>query len=316
LRAALKDYELDINESKTRIISTKYVFGESWPSEFEKAIRESFNPYVEREGSDYQEALTTLGQIVDRATKDNDDGIIRNAIRIMDRKKLWSANWIILEHFLAQCCVQFPHSLDYVARVIAWRVRKNLPVNIPMWIEIAQVSAAQHAAIGRESETCWAIWLLKELGAKPPKSLTDLVLSNTGGLVLAFLAHFQRHRMCSDRKLLEKLRDIVSGDPYAGPFWPLSLELTYLGAGDSTWEQAATLPVLRALHSAQVSIIEWNAPPKVFEEHPPDNGGDSPDYAIEDFGSDYSGDDDNEEEEEDTGEDLQGLNLKQLHDLL
>lgn len=42
LRLALKEYELDINETKTRIISTKYVFGESWPSEFEKEIRDSW----------------------------------------------------------------------------------------------------------------------------------------------------------------------------------------------------------------------------------------------------------------------------------
>lgn len=101
-----------------------------------------------------------------------------------------------------------------------------------MWKEIAQVATKQHSALGRDSETCWAIWLLKELGVKLPKTLSDSVLENCSGFVLAFLAHFSKNNQASDRRLLEKLRDLVSGDPYAGAFWPLSLELNHLGGGD------------------------------------------------------------------------------------
>ena len=50
LRAALKDYELDINETKTRIISTKYVFGEDWPSEFERIIEETLGYHFQSDG--------------------------------------------------------------------------------------------------------------------------------------------------------------------------------------------------------------------------------------------------------------------------
>src|SRR5438105_3612641 len=98
---------------------------------------------------------------------------------------LWNSNWAILEHFLAQCAVQFPHSFDYVARVIAWRIRLKKSVNVAMWTEIAQVAAEQHSELGRDSETCWAIWLLKELTAKLPKSLSDSVLQNCSAFVLA-----------------------------------------------------------------------------------------------------------------------------------
>jgi Reverse transcriptase (RNA-dependent DNA polymerase) len=43
LRLALKDFQLDINETKTRIISTKYVFSENWPSELEQEVRNSLS---------------------------------------------------------------------------------------------------------------------------------------------------------------------------------------------------------------------------------------------------------------------------------
>lgn len=303
LRAALRDYELDINESKTRIISTSYVFGETWPSEFDKAIEVDFGFLM-----DEHSGISTLAHVVDRATKENDDGIIRHVIRIFDKKKLWDTNWNILEHFLAQCSVQFPHSFDYVARVIAWRARVGQSINVPMWREIAELTTKQHSALGRDSETCWGIWLLKELGAKLPKSLTDLMVTNSGGLGLAFLAHFPKHKMSSDRTLLAKLRQVVVGDPYAGPFWPLSLELSHLGAGDANWDTAATLQALRALHQAKVSLIDWDAAPRVFATPPTSDGGEPPDYAIEDFGADY-GDEDSGQDEGPDGADTTSSDL-------
>ena len=114
--------------------------------------------------------------------------------------------------------------------------------------------------------------------------------------------------MASDRKILEKLRELVNGDPFAGPFWPLSLELTHLGAGDPDWEKADTLAPLRTLHKAKVSIIDWRALPKVFLfPAPRDEDDEGPDYAIEDFGSDYEDDEDEDEEDEDNEEDEQSF---------
>lgn len=294
LRASLKEFELDINENKTKIISTKHIFGDSWPSEFENMLEGSMES-SRRQNS--QDVLAVLGKIVDRATHDNDEGIIRHVIRVIDRQKKWTANWEILEHFLAQCAVQFPHSLDYVARVVAWRNRIGKPIDTGLWTEIARVATIQHSNVGRDSEVCWAMWLLKELNSKLRKSTTNTVIENSGGLVLAFLAHFAAHKMANDSQLTEKLRDRVEGEPYGGCFWPLTLELTHLGHADPAWAKVTSAAALRLLHDAKVSIIDWNAKPRVFSELDSDHMRSEPDWepesAIEDFGTDY------EEEDED-----------------
>jgi hypothetical protein len=105
--------------------------------------------------------------------------------------------------------------------------------------------------------------------------------------------------MANDRQLIGKLRKLIGGDPFAGPFWPLSLELTHLGKEDSAWKRSSTLAPLRTLHNAKISIIDWSAPPKVFSI-PLSSGGDGgggPGYAIEDFGSDYGDSEDTENQE-------------------
>jgi hypothetical protein len=299
LRGALREFELDINEVKTRIISTKFIFGDSWPFEFDREIRDSLSPMAKVLDAD---PVATLSKIVDRATRDNDDGLIRHIIRKIDESHLWSSDWELLEHFLAQCAVQFSHSFDYVARVIAWRRRTKRSINATLWRDVAKLTAVQNAAVGRDSEVLWSLWLIKELGVKIPKATTDLIVANNGALVLAFLAHCAKHKVASDNALQGKLCSVVEGNPFAGAYWPLTLELTHLGMADPAWSVAPGSPPVRALHNAHVSIIDWDAPPKVFASEDPDmDDDDDPSHAIEDFGSDYE---DNADESNDKDDDV------------
>ena len=297
LRLALNDFSLDINDLKTRIVSTKHVFGEKWPSQIKDAITQKFFPYRDADA----DSVAVLGMIVEQAVESNDDGIIKRAIRVFDRRRLWHQHWELLEHFLAQCAVQFPHSFDYVARVVAWRIRTGTSANRDLWIDIARTTAVRDGSLGRDSEVCWAIWLLKELGSRLPKNITDVIVEHASPLVLAFLAHFTRHRMATDRRLIEKLRDRVEGDCFAGGYWPLTLELYHLNEEDANWAAAGTVPVLRSLHENRISIIDWGALPRVFETDRPARRR-SPLRAIENIGSDYA-EDEEEEEDEDEDED-------------
>ena len=114
-------------------------------------------------------------------------------------------------------------------------------------------------------------------------------MANSGGLVLSFLADFPKHRLVRDARLYSSLRDIVDGDPFAGTFWPLTLELTHLGESDPSWNRRVMPGALRTLHDAKISIVDWEAPPKVFLDQSGDDGDNDsgPDYAIEDYGSDF-----------------------------
>ena len=125
---------------------------------------------------------------------------------------------------------------------------------------------------------------MKELGQEIPQALSDLMVQNNGGLVLAFLAHFPAHDLAEDANLTDKLKGAVEGDPYAGPHWPLVLELAFLKQGDPSWFDPKR-------HFADLlifglsSLIEWDA----F-----DSG--SSGRAIENYGSDYENEEDNDEE--------------------
>lgn len=297
LRLSLREFQLDINESKTKIVSTKLVFADDWPFEFDRELTESLSAGTRQKN----ETLSILAKITEVATTSGDDGIIRHAIRLVDEKRLWDDLWDLLQHFLAQCAVQFPHSFDYVARVIAWRKRRN-PASLDnaLWKDVALSTIDQHAPLGRDSEVVWALWLLKELGVVVPTKTTDLMLLNSGPIPLALLAHMASNNRTSDRRIRQKLTAKVVGNPISGAFWPLSLELTHLRRGNPLWLAERLPPHLLILHRNKASIIDWDARPKVYGDSP-DSDDDEPDYAIEDYGADYGADEntDRDEDEDD-----------------
>jgi hypothetical protein len=290
LRTALRHFELDINEVKTRILSTKFVFGEDWPADIEADLISGFKSKPD--------LVLALGRIIARATETNDDGIIKRAIRILDRDERWDEHWDILEHFLVQCAVQYPHSFEYVARVIAWRVRRGGDFDKELWVDIASETAMRAALVGRDSEVCWALWLCKELEVFLTTKLTNTIIENNGSLVLAFLAHFPKHKLAR-AKLYGSLRERVNGNPYCGSDWPLALELSHLRrSGDLDWVAAKKKlsEHLQTLHDGRLSIIDFSARPRVFASG--DDGDNKPSRAIESFGDDYGNYEAEEDDEE------------------
>lgn len=293
LRLSLREFELDINDLKTKIVTTTNIMGESWPSEFEREIHNSFRRHL-TPGSD---SISTLSKIIDRATAENDDGMIRHAIRRTDDNHLWKEQWDILEHFLAQCAVQFPHSFDYVARVIAWRARLTDQIDKSLWQHVVSNVISQASPLGRDTETIWALWFMSELKMPISKNVSEMLLNNNSPLVLAYLAHAFANGRTRDKTLGKKLWESVDGNPYSGGSWPLTLELLNLDVtAPSEYLPNNVDSELMQIFVDRSSLIDWDARPRVFID---DDGEDldEPESAIEDYTSDY--DDDHDEDEGD-----------------
>ncbi len=297
LRESLREYELDINELKTRIVNTSAVFGDSWAFEVAEELDEVFPRFAAPRG----DQVATLGKILDRARSMNDDGVIRHAIRKLDEHRSWNDHWSILEHFLAQCAVHYPHSFDYVARVVAWRQRKGLAIDTALWTDVIRQVAGEAATLGRDSEVLWSLWLMKELDLKLNKSMSSLMIRTNSPIVSGFIAHMHAHGLTTDRQIRNQLWDRVEGNHFTGQTWPLTLELMKLGfAKPPALDDGGGDDIVKRLHMNGGSLIDWDAVPAAFERPArPDNNNPflefDPDEAIEDYTSDY---DDDEEDDD------------------
>lgn len=301
LRLGLAEYQLDINESKTRIVPLAHAIGETWPTELKKETAETFPRHAWGTRPKQQDVTSFFSKVVALAVKTHDDGIIKYVIRQIDRAQAWDSRWDVLEPVLAHCAIQFPHCFDYVARVIAWRIRREQECDKRLWKEVALSVGSHAASLGHDSELAWVLWLLKELGTKLSTRQVEQITRVSGPLVLSLIAHMVEKGLAGGKSTLDDLeKRVVGGDQFTGALWPLSLELYHLGHSNRLQRHSkAEDQLVGSYHAAKASIIDWDRLPRVFEpDGEPNRPHDwEPDFAIEDYASAY--DDDEEDEDED-----------------
>jgi hypothetical protein len=97
-REAIREFELDINESKTRIYSSDFQFSDRWPAELSiqlgTAIESTHHQASERMRAALEHAFAL-------AVSDGDDGVLKYAIRYLDRHDAQWSHWESVEPFWA-----------------------------------------------------------------------------------------------------------------------------------------------------------------------------------------------------------------------
>ena len=289
-RACLREYELDINELKTSIISATRDIPHFWPKEIGDLLRAEFEqrPFGNSQVRGY-ERMFALDRVFDLANRHNDDGIIKFALRQLDDARAWSRHWDTLEPFMLRCFVNYPHSVDYIARVLAWRRRVGQSINMSRWQSALTEFVEFHARLRNDSEVCWALWLARELGAKIRGRAAELVVGDCGPMALTLLCDCIERRIVLSGLDQAGIQDRLGERPLSGQFWFFAYEALrrdwvdrYLFAQDPLYD------FFQQLESAGVSFFDPNALPSALEgkeEEWEDTD------AIEDIAGEYETDD-------------------------
>jgi hypothetical protein len=294
LRRSLSEFSLDVNEHKTRIIPTSSIIAETWPYDLEAQLEDA----LELDATRYEARIVSLlGSIVELASKSQDDGIVKFFLRRIDVWEKWDDYWDVLEPFLAHCGVQFPHSFDYVAQIIAWRARTDREYDRPLWSDVTRNVVQAAGTGGRDAEALWGLWLAKELELKLSVKTYDTMIDSNGPLIAAVLAHFVERGLVRGKPILSELWGMVEGRPISGADWPLSLELNKLEVPVPASIDLGGPEALKSIFDAQASLIDWNAHPGAFIDN--DDGFDpNPSSAIEASGSGYEDDEEGGEDDD------------------
>ncbi len=169
-----------------------------WPLSLKLLIRNEF-PRL-----NVEDKTKALSEIFRLAHNERDDGIVKYAIRRFDRENLWVVSWDILEDFLIRSITSFPHSIDYVARVAAWRFRTahdvaRAPewkfrraaynVEVDKWKRVIVSALDRNSNLGTDAEVCWLLWMMKELQIPVPMRLVEFIISRCGAFPIVMFAH-------------------------------------------------------------------------------------------------------------------------------
>lgn len=261
-RDAIRQFELDINESKTRIFEAKRDLEPFWPV----SIRREIEEFSQGGAGRIQKADLTsyLDEVIRIANLENDDGIIKYAIRKMDDFQLWTSFWDDVEPFLMRVAVNFPHCLDYVARVVVWRHRR-FSINEDRWNEICNSTIAYHAPLGNDSEVVWACWILKEIGGQISGRLCEPIINRCGPLSALLTIDLASVGGISGRYPKNLIYQRLDGSPMVGNDWLLSYEAERIFGFRLKGKNRTDYSIFGDLIDRDVQFYDSDAIPYVFQ---------------------------------------------------
>ncbi|MDA9501726.1 hypothetical protein XI05_30390 [Bradyrhizobium sp. CCBAU 11357] len=83
---------------------------------------------------------------------ESDDGILKYAIRQLDRSDHQWDEWETLQPFLMRSAIHFGHTLDYVIRVLVWRKLTKDDLDHERWSELIKSMLGYHGRLGNDSD--------------------------------------------------------------------------------------------------------------------------------------------------------------------
>lgn len=296
-REALRRFELDLSEPKTRICRSSQLFDDSWPAEISRRIGGLRNTFL-GEASDTDEVVDLITFTLKTAHASEDDGVIKYLIRKIDTRRAWGAfqRWALFEKFLMVSALNFPHSIDYVARIIAWKRRIGHSVDIKSWVKICNDVVSENAKLRHDSEVCWATWLIRELGGKLNKGAFDEIarFSSSTGCLAGTLLHVEGKT--SAGTTLDTIKERFAQESTVGRNWLFAHEALvrgWLTAAD--FDQTEDHDFLQEMRAKNIRFVDEFARPGVFTANEQDDdGADMPDIGIEEHLGGYDDDLDDE----------------------
>lgn len=258
-REAIREFELDINENKTRIVAEDFSFSDFWPTEISRQIEFAIGSTGQRANDRLRSALEHAFAM---AVSRKDDGILKYVLRYIDQHGLSVDRWNVIEPFLKRLAVHFGHTIDYVARILVWRHLVFDDIDTNSWSQILTTILDKHGRLGNDSEVCWTIYVLHHIGINIGNHSAELVVRNCGALSIIALLNCVELNLV-DATIFDVVESRITEESDQGRYWPVFLEWK-----TKSWphHDRMTLdnPIMQSLHVSSAYVYDHTILPRVF----------------------------------------------------
>jgi hypothetical protein len=151
LSAALRDFELSLNDEKTHIQPAQDFYDDDWAVELDSFLASSIG-----------DRSKVIDRAFDRtflyASKNRADSALKFLIRMVDKEitaKLIAFDNV--QHDLIRAFVNFPHCIDYVMTMLFVRAARGEDYDRDEWKLAINEALGRHSVPGHDHEICWLL---------------------------------------------------------------------------------------------------------------------------------------------------------------
>jgi len=219
LDEALRTYELDLNDRKSRIIELPTALYESWKDALAK-----FDFVAETPAESREEVIRYFTLAFELRSKHPDAYVLNYALSRLPLAATKPSSWRILESLLLQCLNLEPGSTRYVVASLIEAHSLDRRLNRDRIAAALSEHLTEHARLGHSAEVGWTIWGATELKV-PLSENSAAAVSNMEDAIAALLALRAKREGVFQRGLRTSTwRGHMSAEGLYGPLWLLAYE--------------------------------------------------------------------------------------------
>jgi len=218
LQTILSKFELQLNETKTKILELPQALDSAWPS-----LLRNFEFRDSMSGRIFD--LTEYFSLAFKLAESNPtESVLRYAIARI-RELDWSGNtWQLYQDLLLQCATAEPGTIIHVLAEMKKYQNQSQKVDIDRFQELVEGIVTTHVPLGHGSEVDWAIWLSIVLGIPLSRTAEIILPTLDDPLVPLLTLHADERGLTTKNLDKSKWANLMKTEELYGPNWLLVYE--------------------------------------------------------------------------------------------
>ena len=169
IQSIFTEYQLDINEEKTKISKSPFPFETDWSIELGTF---TFRKHPQSQQTDIERFVSLAFK---NAKNNPKDSVLNFAISILKNIPLFDESWKLYQSLILKIALTEPVTLPIVSQILVSHRPKVEKLKVKSVVENI---IKEHTLKGHHFEVTWALWLCKEFEIKLPNTIADLVFNS------------------------------------------------------------------------------------------------------------------------------------------
>jgi hypothetical protein len=169
IQSIFTEYQLDINEEKTKISKSPFPFETDWSIELGTL---TFRKHPKSQQTDIERFVSLAFK---NAKNNPKDSVLNFAISVLKNIPLFDESWKLYQSLILKIALTEPVTLPVVAQILVSHRPKVEKLKVKSVVENI---IKEHTPKGHHFEVAWALWLCKEFEIKLPDTISDLVFNS------------------------------------------------------------------------------------------------------------------------------------------
>lgn len=215
VQSIFTEFQLDINEEKTKISKSPFPYEPDWSIELGSFI---FRKHPQSQQTDIERFVSVAFK---HAKNNPKDSVLNFAITVLKGIPLFNESWNLYQSLILKIGLSEPVTLPTVAQILVSHRNKVEKLKVK---NIAENIIKEHTPKGHHFEVSWALWICKEFEIKIPNNVAKLIFESTDITSILIALDLKKNGFINKQVVTSHIRQEMTPETLMDEKWLLTYE--------------------------------------------------------------------------------------------